>query len=133
PPAEPEASGAEENAPLPSSSEAPVGEEREEPAQAAAAAPAPARTLDVAALHAALAASAKRCYPAAARRFGLTGEVTLDFCLDGSGARRSLSLEGTTGQALLDAAARECVVKGALPLPADAAGSCYAVPVRFNR
>ncbi len=99
----------------------------------AAAAVAPARTVDIGALHAALAASALRCYPAAARRFNLTGEVTVDFCLEPSGALRSATLAGTTGQDILDAAARECVVTGALPLPAEAFGGCYAVPVRFGR
>jgi hypothetical protein len=33
---------------------------------------------------------------------------------------------------MLDAAARDCVIAGALPLPAEASGGCYTVPVRFR-
>jgi TonB family protein len=96
--------------------------------------PAPAQpSFDAAALHARLADSAQRCYPAAARRFGLTGQATVDFCLDASGALSSTALSLSTGQALLDTAARDCVVKGALPFPTEAAGGCYSVPVRFGR
>src|SRR5207253_2732438 len=43
---------------------------------------APPPPFDVSALHAALADSARRCYPPAAKRFHLTGEAQVDFCLD---------------------------------------------------
>jgi protein TonB len=98
------------------------------------AAPGPAApTFDVAALHARLAASAQRCYPAAARRFGLAGEVELDFCLDAAGALSSHRLARSSGQSLLDSAAVDCVLQGAQPFPAEAFGGCYSVPVRFGR
>jgi TonB family protein len=94
----------------------------------------PARAVpafDAAAMHARLAASAQRCYPAAARRFSLTGEAQIEFCLDDQGRLSSTKLTHSAGQALLDDAARDCVVVGALPFPAEAAGGCYSVPVRF--
>ena len=87
---------------------------------------------DVAALHAALAESARRCYPAAARRFRLTGEAQVSFCLEASGALASTALTRSTGESLLDAAAKDCVIAGAMPMPTQAAGGCYAVPVRFR-
>jgi protein TonB len=90
------------------------------------------RTVDLTALHAALAESARRCYPAAARRYRLAGDATVDFGLDASGGLTSTKLARSTGQSLLDDAARECVVAGALPLPPQAAGACYQVPVRFG-
>ncbi|MBL8954826.1 MAG: TonB family protein [Myxococcaceae bacterium] len=103
----------------------------------APAAPAPppapaARTFDVTALHAQLAESARRCYPAAARRFRLTGDATIDFCLDAGGSLKSTSLARSSGHELLDAAARDCVIAGALPFPADASGGCFSVPIRFR-
>lgn len=82
----------------------------------------------LAALHRRLAESARRCYPSAARRFRLTGEVGLSFCL-ANGAVRSVELSGSTGSTLLDRAARECIVQGALPLPVSQ--GCYVQPVRF--
>jgi TonB family protein len=106
------------------------------PAEVAAqgpAAAAAAKTFDVTSLHAALAESARRCYPAAAKRYHLTGEAQVDFCLDAVGALTSLKLSKPTGQDLLDAAARECVVASAMPLPSEAAGGCFTVPVRFGR
>jgi TonB family protein len=84
-------------------------------------------------LHARLADAARRCYPPPARRFGLTGEARVDFCLNQSGGLASTTLSASTGHPMLDAAARECVVAGALPFPAEAAGGCYSVPVRFGQ
>lgn len=84
----------------------------------------------MAALHARLSTSARRCYPAAARRFRLEGVVPVAFCLDPGGALRSVELRGSTGASVLDRAARECVVQGALPL--EGAGSCFLVDVRFG-
>src|SRR5262249_24079316 len=63
----------------------------------------------VAELHRRLAESAQRCYPSAARRLRLRGEVGLHFCLSEQGRASVASLRGSTGSALLDAAARECV------------------------
>ena len=80
-------------------------------------------------LHSRLAESARRCYPEAARRFSLQGEVVLSFCLR-LGNLATVALQGSTGSGLLDRAARECVVQGALPLAAE---GCYRVPVRFQR
>jgi protein TonB len=81
-------------------------------------------------LHRRLAEAAARCYPEAARRFRLTGEVPLRFCLDGRGTARAVSLEGSTGSPLLDRSALECVVPGAEPLPGFE--GCFLVPVRFG-
>lgn len=89
----------------------------------------PGVMVDLIALHLRLARAAERCYPSAARRFRLTGEVQLSFCLDGSGAVSKLELKGSTGSPLLDRAARECVLPGAFPLGIQ--GGCYSVPVRF--
>jgi TonB family protein len=81
-------------------------------------------------LHRRLAEAAVRCYPAAARRFRLTGEVPLHFCLDAGGTATALSLEGSTGWPLLDRSALECVVPGAQPL--SGFEGCFLVPVRFG-
>jgi len=94
--------------------------------------PTSAPVFDITALHAQLAAAAQRCYPPAAKRYRLTGEATVDFCLDAAGALKSTALARSSGQDLLDGAARDCVIAGALPFPSEAAGGCYSVPVRFR-
>jgi TonB family protein len=81
-------------------------------------------------LHRRLAEAAEHCYPAAARRFRLRGEVVLHFCLDAAGAATALSLEGSTGSPLLNRSALECVVPGAQPL--SGFEGCFLVPVRFG-
>ena len=81
-------------------------------------------------LHRRLAEAAARCYPAAARRLRLHGEVPVRFCLDARGGASGLSLVGSTGSAVLDRSALECVVPGAEPLPAVA--GCFQVAVRFG-
>jgi TonB family protein len=81
-------------------------------------------------LHRRLAEAAARCYPAAARRFRLTGQVPLHFCLDAAGVATALSLEGSTGSAVLDRSALECVLPGAQPL--SGFEGCFLVPVRFG-
>ena len=81
-------------------------------------------------LHRRLAESAQRCYPSTARRLRLRGEVGLHFCLSEQGRVSVASLRGSTGSALLDAAARECVLAGALPAPGIA--GCYDVPIKFS-
>jgi len=78
-----------------------------------------------------LAWSAERCAPPAPvrrTRHGVPG-VPLHFCLDSAGRPRDVGLLGTTGSDLLDRAARDCVVPGAVPLPP--APGCYTVEVRF--
>ena len=88
---------------------------------------------DVTALvHARLAAVADRCYPAAARRFQQRGTVQLTFCTDANGGAASASVTQSSGAALLDAAARGCVVDSAAPFPLEAASRCFSVPVRFG-
>lgn len=86
--------------------------------------------IDLAALHARLAAAARGCYPPAAVRFRLTGTVPVHFCVDSSGALSSIELRGTSGSALLDRAARDCVLPRAAPLRVPA--SCFDVPVAFR-
>jgi hypothetical protein len=78
-----------------------------------------------------LAWSAARCAPAEVvrtTRHAIPG-VPLHFCLDSAGRPSDVGLLGTTGSELLDRAARDCVVPGALPLPA--VPGCYTVEVRF--
>ena len=78
-----------------------------------------------------LAWSAARCAPAEVvrtARHAVPG-VPLHFCLDAAGRPSDVRLLGTTGSELLDRAARDCVVPGALPLPP--VPGCYTVEVRF--
>jgi hypothetical protein len=78
-----------------------------------------------------LAWSAARCAPAEVVRtthHAIPG-VPLHFCLDAAGRPSDVGLLGTTGSDVLDRAARDCVVPGALPLPA--VPGCYTVEVRF--
>ena len=85
----------------------------------------------LAALSQRLAWSAARCAPAEVvrtARHAVPG-VPLRFCLDAAGRPSEVGLLGTTGSELLDRAARDCVVPGALPLPP--VPGCYTVEVRF--
>jgi hypothetical protein len=85
----------------------------------------------LAALSQRLAWSAARCAPAEVvrtTRHAVPG-VPLHFCLDGAGRPSDVGLLGTTGSEVLDRAARDCVVPGALPLPP--VPGCYTVEVRF--
>jgi hypothetical protein len=85
----------------------------------------------LAALSERLAWSAARCAPAElvrTTRHAVPG-VPLHFCLDGAGRPSDIGLLGTTGSDVLDRAARDCVVPGALPLPP--VPGCYTVEVRF--
>lgn len=84
-------------------------------------------------VHARLAQGASRCYPPAAQRFHQTGEVIVAFCAANSGVITHTHLVTTSGVALLDSAATECVVPSANPLPPEAASACFRVPVRFGR
>ncbi len=85
---------------------------------------------EIAELHQRLAAAALRCYPDAARRFRARGEVVVSFCLDGTGNATDVARVASSGSALLDRAATECVLPGALPVPG--AAGCYRVPVVFG-
>ena len=89
--------------------------------------------VDTVRLHALLAAAAERCYPQAAKTFRLRGECEVRFCVGDSGQAGSIELKTTTGSAVLDGAARECVVQQAAPFPREIVAGCYLVPVRFGR
>lgn len=77
-----------------------------------------------------LRAHAARCYPRSAERRSLEGSVKLSFCIDAGGIPNRIELEASSGSALLDSAAIDCVVKGGAPLPAPA--GCLSVPIRFS-
>ncbi len=87
---------------------------------------------DAALVHARLAEAARRCYPAAARRFRQKGTVTLSFCADPAGGVTGAAVKESSGAPLLDDSALNCVLAAAAPLPPEAASHCYAVPVRFD-
>jgi protein TonB len=89
-------------------------------------------TLDTSALSRRLQEGALRCYPPAARRFRQQGEAKVRFCLDGAGALREAAVAASSGSALLDRAASECVVPGAAPFGPETFGRCFTVPVRFG-
>src|SRR4051812_38116483 len=80
-------------------------------------------------LMARLSAAALRCYPPEAVRFHLAGEARLSFCLGAEGQASAVKLAKSSGSEVLDRAAAECVLPGALPLPG--AAGCYELPVRF--
>lgn len=82
-------------------------------------------------VHARLARAASDCYPAQARRFRQQGQVPVSFCVEGAG-NASKVVVTSSGAALLDEAARGCVMQRAEPFPAAAAGSCFAVKVEFG-
>ncbi len=84
----------------------------------------------LAGIHARLAEAARRCYPAAARRYRVTGEVQVSFCLDGRGGVSQVAASRSSGSALLDRAAVDCVVPGAVPLPGPT--TCVSVAVQFR-
>jgi TonB family protein len=87
---------------------------------------------DAALVHARLAEAARRCYPAAARRFRQHGTVTVSFCADSSGGVIDAAVKESSGAQLLDDSALHCVLATAAPFPPEAASHCYAVPVRFD-
>ena len=95
-------------------------------------APPAAKVDDAALVHARLAEAARRCYPAAARRFRQRGTVTLSFCADPTGGVIDAAVKESSGASLLDDSALHCVLAAAAPLPPEAASHCYAVPVRFE-
>lgn len=69
------------------------------------------------------------CYPAAAIRGGLQGEVSVLVILDGTGLVSASRIEASSGHALLDEAAL-CAVRRLRPLPDDAPRE-FVLPVRF--
>lgn len=89
-----------------------------------------AAPVDLTGLHAALSRAAKHCYPAAAKRFRLTGSVPVEFCVKAEGGLERAVARGSSGASALDAAAVECVLPRAVPLPAPA--GCYTVAIEFR-
>lgn len=85
----------------------------------------------VAEVHGRLAAAARDCYPAQAKRFRQRGLVPLSFCVSNDGAAEQVSVT-RSGLALLDDAARGCVLGRAAPFPAASRGQCFAVEVEFG-
>jgi TonB family protein len=85
---------------------------------------------ELAALHQRLAEAAESCYPPAARRLRLTGQLELAFCLAADGRAASHSLAASSGSELLDRAALACILDRAAPLPVRS--GCFRVPVRFG-
>lgn len=104
---------------------------RESLAREALAPPKPAAP-DLAPLIRKLQAAAARCYPEGAKRFRQSGVATVEFCLDAQGALLRSSVRGTSGSALLDDAATQCVLPGALPAGAAVGKGCFTLPVRFG-
>ncbi len=96
----------------------------------------PGSTLDrvaadwLAELHQRLKASAERCYPSSAKRFRLQGEVDLFFALNEQGAVTHARLNRSSGSAILDEAATQCVLQGALPAPGRPGE--YDVTIKFG-
>lgn len=57
--------------------------------------------------------------------------MPVSFCVEGTGAAAKVVVT-SSGAALLDEAARGCVMQRAEPFPAAAAGACFAVKVEFG-
>jgi TonB family protein len=85
---------------------------------------------DLTALHQRLAEAAQSCYPAAARRLRLSGQLELAFCASADGRASNPSLGFSSGSELLDRAALDCLLDRAAPLPVRS--GCFRVPVRFG-
>lgn len=68
-------------------------------------------------LHRRLNAAAQKCYPPRARRLRLRGEMSVLFALNEQGEASRVQLARSSGSAILDEAATECVLRGALPAP----------------
>lgn len=88
-----------------------------------------AQALNVSLLHQKLSEAALQCYPKAAQRFRWTGKVDVSFCFDDPRVVKSVTVEKTSGHALLDQAATDCVIPKAFPVEAPL--GCYSLPVRF--
>ena len=74
---------------------------------------------------------AASCYPYAAVRSNLQGTTRLRFCVDQTGAARDAQVVDSSGSAILDSAALDCVLDSAAPFPATSR-TCLTVPVRFE-
>lgn|GEM_PF-3049167 len=81
-------------------------------------------------LHRRLNAAAQSCYPPSARRLRLQGEVSLFFALNEQGEAKRVQLAHSSGSAILDEAAMDCVLRGALPAPGRA-GEYGPVTIKF--
>jgi TonB family protein len=86
--------------------------------------------VDLIALHLRLAEAAQFCYPPAARRLRLRGQLELAFCAAADGQVVSQSIGSSSGSELLDHAALSCLLERAAPLPVRS--GCFRVPVRFG-
>lgn len=78
-----------------------------------------------------LRSAAASCYPYAAVRSNLEGTTRLRFCIDQRGEPRDGQVVDSSGFALLDAAALDCVLPSAAPFP-TISRPCVTVPVRFE-
>src|SRR5262249_27209600 len=82
-------------------------------------------------LHRRLNAAAQKCYPPRARRLRLRGEVSLLFALNAQGEASRVELARSSGSPILDEAATECVLRGALPAPGRP-GDYGPVTIKFS-
>jgi protein TonB len=82
-------------------------------------------------LHQRLKDAAQKCYPPSARRLRLQGEADLVFALDERGEARNVHLARSSGSSILDRAATECVLRGALPAPGRP-GQYGPVTIKFT-
>ena len=78
-----------------------------------------------------LRSAAASCYPYAAVRSNLEGTTRLRFCIGAKGEPRTVEVVNSSGSALLDGAAVDCVLPSAMPFPAISR-PCVTVPVRFE-
>lgn len=81
-------------------------------------------------LRARLAWRTAACYPRAARRRRAEGSVEVRFCTDAAGDPRETRILASSGSALLDEAATECVIRGSAPFPVRE--TCVTVPIEFR-
>lgn len=77
-----------------------------------------------------LALAARGCYPPQAQRMRLSGDVTVGFCVDDAGGAGRIEIVASSGNPLLDRAARECVIPRAMPTPG--VHGCFRLPIRFG-
>lgn len=85
---------------------------------------------DLSVLHARLSAAAAHCYPASARRFRIRGRTDVSFCIGADGSVSRIERRKSSGSAVLDRAAIECVLPRAAPLPGP--GGCFTAPIVFD-
>lgn len=85
-----------------------------------------------AALHARLQAGAAACYPASLKRFRVSGQSQVSFCVDAGGGLQTPTLLAPSAHPALDEAAVGCVLPRAAPFEAGERGRCFSVAVRFG-